>query len=245
MADFSIITVAYNSEKTIRRTIESVLNQTMAPIEYIIVDGLSKDKTVEIANSYKEIAREKGIELIVISEHDNGMYDAMNKGIKMAKGQIVGMINSDDYYETDAIAKVNKVYETKGFDMFFADLIMHMPNGSTFIKKARNRKYSTSRDWNHPTTFITKSLYKTYQYKNETIHDDYDLVLRIKKSGAKIEILNEPLANFTMEGVSHQRNLKDTIQRIKIKYQIYRNNGYSPFYIVECVMVEVAKFIIG
>lgn len=245
MADFSIITVTYNSEKTLKRAMDSVINQTMAPVEYIIVDGVSKDNTISIAESYKDKAKLKGIDLKIISEPDNGIYDAMNKGIRMAKGNIIGMINSDDYYETDAIAKVNRVYEKKGFDLFFADLYMHMPNGKKFIKHSKNRKYMTSREWNHPTTFITKEMYKKYQYNNDTIHDDYDLILRMKKDGVKVEVLNEPIAHFTMNGVSHKRSIRGAIDRIKIKYGIYRKNGYSRFYIVECVAMEMAKLILG
>jgi len=245
MADFSIITVTYNSSSTLKRAMDSVINQTYAPKEYIIVDGASTDNTVEIAKSYAKVAREKGINLTVISEPDNGIYDAMNKGIKMCNGDIVGMINSDDYYETCALEKVNEVYETKGFDLFFADLIMHFQDGRSFVKKAKNRAYSTSRDWNHPTTFITKKMYENNLYKTENIHDDYDLILRLKKQGAKVEILNYPLANFTMNGVSHERNFSEMCKRIKIKYKIYRDNGYSRFYIVECVGVELAKFLVG
>lgn len=245
MADFSIITVTYNSSETLMRAMDSVINQTYAPKEYFIIDGASKDNTVEIAKGYEERAKEKGISLIIVSEPDGGIYDAMNKGIKMCTSDVIGMINSDDYYETDALEKVNKVYEETGFDLFFADLRMHFQDGRSFIKKAKNRKYSTSRDWNHPTTFITKKMYENNLYKTETIHDDYDLILRLKKQGAKIVVLNEVIANFTMNGISHERNLKEMLKRVRIKYKIYRNNGYSPFYFVECFMVEVAKFIVG
>ena len=88
-------------------------------------------------------------------------------------------------------------------------------------------------------------IYKDNKYKTETIHDDYDLVLRLKKQGAKFLVLNKTLANFTMNGVSHERNLNKMLERIKIKYKIYRDNGYSRLYIFECVIVELAKFIAG
>lgn len=245
MADFSIVTVTYNSEKTIRKAMESVINQTMPPKEYFIIDGLSSDDTVDIANSYKDLALAKGINLIVISEKDNGMYDAMNKGISMASGDVVGMINSDDFYELCAIEEVNKLYEKEKFDLFWSDINMILPDGKSFVKQARNRDYMTSRDWNHPTTFITKEMYKKYSYRNETIHDDYDLILRMKKDGVKVSVLNKPLANFTMNGISHKRSVKGAMERARIKYEIYRRNGYSWFYIVECIGVEVAKLIIG
>ena len=103
MSNISIITVSYNSEKTISRTIESVYNQTYQPYEYIIVDGLSQDSTVEIAKRYEQKFKEKGIIYKVISEKDNGLYDAMNKGIAIADGELVGMLISVVWYELDVL----------------------------------------------------------------------------------------------------------------------------------------------
>ncbi|MCR5106625.1 MAG: glycosyltransferase, partial [Lachnospiraceae bacterium] len=173
----SIITVCFNSEKTIDRTIRSVLSQTVAPFEYILIDGASKDNTVNIIESYKKSFEDKGIIYKYISEKDEGIYDAMNKGIELSKGDVVGIINSDDWYEDNAVETVSRNYSGKGFDLFYADLLMHTPQGKTFVKHSRDRKYATSRDWNHPTTFIKKSIYDKYKYRNETMHDDYDLIL--------------------------------------------------------------------
>ncbi len=240
-----MITVAYNSEATIARTIESVLAQTKAPKEYLVIDGRSSDATVAVAEGYRSSFEEKGIDLIIVSEPDEGIYDAMNKGIEKATGDIIGIINSDDWYEPCAIETVLKTYAEEEFDMFYADLKMHMPSGGTFVKHARNRRYATSRDWNHPTTFITKRMYDKYRYRNETIHDDYDLVLRLKKAGAKITVRNVVIADFTMNGTSHERSLKKAFSRIGIKYGIYRDNGYAPFYFLECFFVEMAKLLVG
>lgn len=241
----SIITVTYNSEATLKRTIESVLTQTMSPREYIIVDGCSTDGTLSIAESFREDFDEKGIGYSVISEPDNGIYDAMNKGIRLAMGDIIGMINSDDWYEPCAVETVVSSYRDEPFDLFYADLKMHMPGGGTFIKHSRYRRYATSRDWNHPTTFITKEMYDRYNYRNDTIHDDYDLILRLRKAGARVVVKNKVIANFTMNGMSHERNLKKAMERVGIKYGIYRDNGYSPLYFFECFIVEAAKLIIG
>ena len=245
MADISVVTVTYNSADTLKRAMESVINQTKPPKEYFIVDGNSMDNTVEIAESFRGIAKEKGIALYISSEPDKGIYDAMNKGIKKCSGDIVGMINSDDFYELDAFEKVDKVYEETGFDLLYGDLRMCFADGRSFIKKAKYRNYMTSRDWNHPTTFVRRTVYENNLYKINTIHDDYDLILRLKRQGAKFEVINETLANFTMNGVSHERNIKGMLNRVKIKYKIYRDNGYSRFYIVECLGMELAKFIIG
>lgn len=241
----SVITVSYNSEATLRRTMESVLNQTYAPYEYIIIDGASTDGTLEIISSMENAFKIRGINLLISSEKDNGIYDAMNKGIDKASGDLIGIINSDDWYETDALKVVAQTYAKSPFDLFWADLRMHMPNGTTFIKRARNRKHATSRDWNHPTTFIARDIYKEYHYRTKTLHDDYDLILKLKKAQVRSVVKNVTIANFTMNGVSHERNLRAALKRCGIKYSIYRDNGYSPLYFLECFAEEMGKLIIG
>lgn len=240
----SIITVSFNSEKTIRDTIESVLKQTYDNIEYWIIDGLSTDHTVEIAQGYKEQFEEKGIAYTICSEADRGIYDAMNKGIKQAQGVIVGLINSDDWYEADALEKVANCYEQTQFDMMYADVRIWKSSGNT-VKHSRMRKFISSRDWNHPTTFITKEMYNQYQYKVKNIYDDFDLVIRIRKDGNKVVILNETLANFRFGGASNEKNLKKAMQRVKDRYEVYRCNDLSRLYILECLVMEIAKFILG
>ena len=210
----SIVTPSFNSEKTIYTTIESILKQTYTEIEYIIIDGGSTDRTLEIAESCREALEKRRIRYYIISEPDRGIYDAMNKGIRMAKGELIGIINSDDWYEENALQRVAEVYEKNPFDMFYADLRIWQEdvNGNLkekMIKHSRLRKLAVSRDWNHPTTFITKEVYQKFQYKLESVHDDWDLVLRIRKAGLKIVILNEVLADFRMGGASNEKNLKN------------------------------------
>ena len=96
----SVVTVCFNSERTISRTIESVLNQSYPIYEYLIVDGRSSDKTMDIVKEFEPLFNGK---MKVISEADNGIYDAMNKGILMAKGKLIGILNSDDWYEPDTL----------------------------------------------------------------------------------------------------------------------------------------------
>ena len=246
----SIITVTYNSEKTVRETIESVLHQTYDKIEYIIVDGASTDDTLKIAHTYDCRMAERGFRYRIVSEPDRGIYDAMNKGIRMAEGDIIGIINSDDWYEPQAVQTVAETYLQTNFDMFYADVRIWTQNkeGSwqeKMIKHSRYRKLVVSRDWNHPTTFITREVYGKYQYKLESLHDDWDLVLRIRKAGLKIVVLNETLANFRLNGTSHEKNLKKCIARGKARYRIYRNNGYSRWYFFECIAIEAAKWFLG
>jgi len=238
----SIITVCFNSEKTISRTIESVLFQNYKNIEYIIIDGQSQDNTLKIVKSYIKKFKEKKIDFKIISEKDSGIYNAMNKGILLSSGDIIGIINSDDWYEPNAIETAVKEYIEKKYDMFFADLRIVKKSGN-IIKKAKLRKIVVSRDWNHPTTFISRNIYEKFKYKEESIYDDFDLYLRIRKNSKKIVIKNSILANFSFGGISTKKSIKDTINRIKIRYKIYRNNGYNRLYIIECIFTELLKYL--
>ncbi len=233
-----------NAEGTIGRTIESVLSQTYAgPIEYIIKDGGSKDRTLEVAESYKERLGRKGIDFRIESFPDKGIYDAMNQGIDLATGELIGIINADDIYEKDCVKIVVERYERTGFDLCFGDIRMILPSGKTFIKKARLRRYTTSRDWNHPTQFVTKETYGKFRFRCLNISDDMDLFFAVKKSGAKIEVINEVLADFTMGGVSSKIPASEIPERISRRYEVYRHNGYSRAYIFECVAFELVKYL--
>lgn len=240
----SIITVCFNGEQVLAQTIESVLHQTYENIEYIIIDGCSTDNSVKIARSFEKQFREKGYQYQVFSEPDRGIYDAMNKGIHMAQGELIGLINSGDWYEPNAVQRVIDTYRERPFDLFYADIKI-WKRGSPIIKKARLRNYATTRDWNHPTTFIRASLYDRYQYACRGIYDDWDLILKIRNGGNHIEILNEVLANFTFGGISNCKSLKMAWKRGKERYRIYRENGYSRWYIVECIAMETAKYLMA
>lgn len=248
----SIITVCFNSEKSIEHTLQSILNQTIftkaseVKLEYLIIDGKSKDRTVEIAENYRARMEEKGIEYRVNSEPDGGIYDAMNKGIRMATGEVIGILNSDDWYEEKTLEIVADTFANEKPELMYADIRMHKADGTTFIKHARSRRFQTSRDWNHPTTFVLASLYKAYPFRNLGIHDDYGFFLQMKKQGRKIVLVKEVLANFKMGGASNRKDLKAACKRIRDRYQYcYRINGYSRLYLVECVAIEAAKMLLG
>lgn len=239
----SIVTVCYNSEATIRDTLESVLRQTYGNIEYIIVDGQSKDHTLDIVEEYRPKFEQRGIPVQVSSEKDNGVYDAMNKGIAKAKGTLVGMINSDDWYEENAVERVVDTFHKENFDMFYADIRLYKGE-SYIVKKARYRKYATSRDWNHPTTFMRRSVYDKFQYATDCVYDDWDLMLKVFKGDYKVVVLNEVLANFRMGGLSNEGGVGTAFRKCRERYRIYRRNGYSRIYLLECVLTELAKLIV-
>ncbi|MBR1523720.1 MAG: glycosyltransferase [Lachnospiraceae bacterium] len=240
----SVITVCMNAEATIARTLESILKQTYkGPLEYIIKDGGSKDATLEVARSFEGRFYERGIDYRIVSSPDKGIYDAMNQGIDISSGELIGILNADDIYESVCIERVVERYDETGFDLCYGDLRMILPSGNTFIKKARLRKYTTSRDWNHPTQFVKKEIYDRFRYRCLNISDDMDLFFAVKKSGAKIEVINEVLADFTMGGVSTKIPIREVPERIGRRYEVYRHNGYSRGYIFECVAFELIKYL--
>ena len=241
----TIVTVAFNSEKTIEKTIKSVLNQTYPKIEYLIIDGKSGDQTVEIAKTYEEQALKKGYSYRIVSEKDRGIYDAMNKGIALAKGGIMGFINSDDWYEKDAVALSVKTMLKKQCDITFGDIAIHKADGSRIVKRAKLSRYETSRHWNHPTMFVKTSVYRDFPFRQKGIHDDYGAYLAMKKAGKKVEAVHRVLANFSMGGASNKRSLKLSVKRIKDRYGCYRDNGYGRWYFLECILMEAGKFILG
>lgn len=242
----SIITVAYNSQETITGTMESVLRQTGGDLEYLVIDGGSGDRTVEIAESFRARMEEKGIRLRIVSEPDDGIYDAMNKGIRLATGSIIGILNSDDWYEPDAVETVRETFRQSGCDLMFGDIRIHRADGSSFIKKARLRRFQTSRDWNHPTMFVRAKIYKSHPFRNQGIHDDYGCYLQMRKEGLQVALAGQVLANFRMGGASNRKSLKAALQRIRDRYRwCYRANGYSRWYLAECVAIEMAKMVLG
>ena len=246
MSRVSVITISFNSEAVIKKTIESVLNQTYTDIEYLIIDGASKDKTVEIAESYKDAFAQKGIDYKIFSEPDKGIYDAMNKGISKATGEFVGLINSGDWYEPAMIETAVKAYEEKPYDIFYADINLIKENGTIIVKKSKYDKFPTSRHWNHPTMVVRKEYYeKIGTYKCVGIHDDFEFLLRARKQNARITIKNVTLANFMTGGASNQKSFKKCKSRCHDRYVAYRSNGYGIWSWFECVGIEIAKFILS
>jgi glycosyltransferase involved in cell wall biosynthesis len=202
----SIITVSYNSSHTIRDTIESVLAQDYHDIEYIIVDGQSTDGTQEVVKSYgSRISK-------FISEKDHGLYDAMNKGIAMATGSIIGIINSDDIYASPGlISRIVAVFVQKGVDVVYGDLY-YFKTGSPdrSIRYYEGGVFSMKRVSYglmppHPTFFIKKELYQKFgkfdtQY---TLSSDFDIILRfLGVHKASFEYIPEVLVKMRTGGKS-------------------------------------------
>lgn len=187
-----------------------------------------------------------GIAYYVDSQPDQGIYDAMNKGIARASGSVIGLLNSGDWYEPHALQAAADAFEKQRCDLLFGNIRLHRADGSTFVKKARLRRFQTSRDWNHPTMFVKAELYKDNPFLCRGIHDDYGFYLKMVKMKMKIIVLDCILANFRMGGASNKKNLRAAKERIRDRYLwCYRVNGYSRWYLVECIAIEAAKWILG
>lgn len=177
----SIITVVYNNQKTIAQAIQSVLNQDYTPIEYIIVDGASTDGTIEIIKSYdKNISK-------FLSEPDKGIYDAMNKGLKLATGDIIGILNSDDFYNNNhIISQIVDEFKNKNVDLVFGDVAYVKPNNlNKIIRYYSSAKFHPSKfEWGwmpaHPSCFLKREIYEKYgHFKTDyKIGADYELLVR-------------------------------------------------------------------
>lgn len=220
-ANVTVITVCFNAEKEIEKTIKSVLNQTDEFFEYVIVDGLSRDKTVEIANSYKSQFDKKGIIYRIISEKDNGIYNAMNKGTKLASRDWLIFLNAGDYFtDGKTLESINK-YCFDDSDIVYGDAIEELDTPSRLrgIKKARPLEMiETGMVFCHQSAFIKRSLLMQFPY-DETykISGDYNFFFGSYKKGRIFKHIDEIIAVFTLGGASS--NLSDHIlEDVKVKY---------------------------
>lgn len=211
----SIITVVYNNKKTIQDAINSVLSQRYDNVEYIIVDGASTDGTVEVINEAIMIHSKRNIKFI--SEKDNGIYDAMNKGISLATGSMIGMLNSDDLYiNNDVISTVVNEFMTKNVDSIFADLVYVRADDSDkivrYYSSAGFHPKKIAYGWMpaHPTFFVKKAIYEQYGfYKTDyQIAADYELIARfIVKNKVSYSYIPKVFVKMRTGGAS-TRNLK-------------------------------------
>lgn len=217
----TIITPVYNGEKTIGRTIESVINQTYKNIQYIIVDGKSTDKTLDVI---KNKVKDNDINIKIISEQDQGIYDAMNKGINNSNGEIIGIINADDWYELNAVQKIIEAYKRdyNKLKVFYSDLKIYKNEEFLKIWQVKNVDLR-KRMLPHPTIFVSKNIYEKYgkfkiKYK---INADWDFLLRLNtKKEIEFKKIDISLANFRTGGASSYYS----IERLLDVFKIYTEN---------------------
>ena len=255
----SLITLSYNSARTIADTIESVIAQTQSypaqDLEYIMVDGASSDKTKEIILNYKAKYKDK-IDIKFISEPDKGLYYAMNKGIKMATGDIVGILNSDDfYYSKDILSKVNNLFEKNpDIDGVYGDLIYvrtdNIKKETRYWKAGEYKEEKLNWGWSipHPTFFVRRRVYDGLDKLFDTtlsIAADYELTFRLLKiNKIKVKYLPETLV-IMREGGTSAKNIINRIKGWREQRQVWKINSLKtpPFFLTKRVLSKVGQFL--
>lgn len=202
----SVITVCYNSEKTIGDTLRSVREQTYKNIEHIIIDGGSTDCTLDVVAA-------EGVHVAkLISEKDNGIYDAMNKGIKFATGDVVAFLNADDFYkESNVLAQIAFVMQSEQLDALYGDVeFFRAGQQDIVVRRYNSRQFTAGRlGWGwmpaHPALFVRRDLFERYgTFRTDyRIAGDFEFVARIfKQSELRHRHLPESLVRMQMGGVS-------------------------------------------
>ncbi|MDP2159162.1 MAG: glycosyltransferase family 2 protein [Flavobacterium sp.] len=230
----SIITIAYNNEKDIEKTLQSVCNQIYQDVEYIIVDGNSKDGTLAIVEKYKhKIAT-------IISEPDNGIYDAINKGVRAATGDIVGMIHAgDQLYDTTVLAKIAAHFTAHPIDISYghSEVITSSSKVLRVNKSPEYKKRLLKFGWmpSHQSIYMKRELFEKYGYYRTDIggSGDYEFVIRyFYLHDLSVKRLDAFIIKFAMGGLSTS-NYHKILSTQKIHANCWRMNGLEPpFYMI-------------
>lgn len=233
----SIITVCFNSELTIRHAIESVLEQSHTDVEFIVIDGMSNDETMSIINEYKDKVD------VVISEPDEGIYDAMNKGVKLATGDIVGILNSDDFYlHKNVLNEVNSAFESdEKLDVVLGDV--DFVDASDLKKSVRRYPVGGFKPWMlrfglmppHPAVFVRKSAYdRVGLYKNNyQIAADFDFLTRLLLVDCAAYLSsNKHWVRMRTGGASTNGFKSNLVATKELQRSLKENNVYSNYFML-------------
>lgn len=229
----SIITVTFNSAETLEQTILSVINQSYKNIEYIVIDGNSTDATLSIIEKYKsQISK-------IVSEKDNGLYDALNKGIELATGEVIGILHSDDFYTNTNVLQLyaDTFLKTKSdavySDLYYVDKI----NTDKIVRKWNSGEYKANSflyGWMppHPTFFVKAECYKKYGKFNLNFKSaaDYELMLRfIHKQKIKLDYLQNFSVKMRVGGKSNE-SVKNRVNANLEDRKAWELNGIKPYF---------------
>ena len=228
----SIITITFNSAKTLLRALESVQSQTYKDIEHVIVDGASTDGTRELIEAYAK--KHKNVRWV--SEPDEGIYNALNKGIRMATGDVIGFLHSDDVlYSADSIAHIAAAFEKPGVEVVYGDL--QYCKGEKIVRRwksnafhARALKYGWMPP--HPTVYVRREVYEQVGPYDEwfRISADYDMMLRIFTTGYQSHYLPEVLVSMETGGASN-KNTKARLSKTQEDYIVLKKNHVGAGYL--------------
>lgn len=226
----SIITICYNAEKYIESAIKSFQTQDYLNKEYIIIDGKSTDSTINILNTYNDLFD------VVISEPDNGLYDALNKGINLASGDVIGILHADDlFFNEKTLSSVANHFNQNQVDALYGDLQYVLSDGKTKYRRWISGPYKKNlfrKGWMppHPTFYVKKEVFQKYGLYNTKfkLAADYELMLRfIEKNKIKVTYLPQFLSLMRVGGASNA-SLKNRLTANKEDYLAWKINGLNP-----------------
>lgn len=236
MKKISVVTINYNNADGLRKTMESVLQQSCDDFEYIIIDGGSTDKSVQVIEEHKTQIN------YWISEKDNGIYQAMNKGIRAAKGEYLLFLNSGDYLANNNILK-DVSFALREADIVYGDIIAVEEAGQTYKSlpdEVSARHFMLSTLW-HPASFIKKELFDTYGAYNENyrISSDYEFFVKaVVKFGVSTKHVALPIAIFDLNGVS---NDPDQFQMMLAERKQIQKEFFNKSQLDEIEHLEIAQ----
>lgn len=221
----SIITITYNSAKSLQRALESVQSQTYSDIEHILVDGASTDGTRAIIETYAK----QHTNVRWISEKDDGIYDAINKGIKMATGDVIGFLHSDDvFYSADSIEQIARAIETERADIVYGNL--QYCKGNKVVRRWHSNTFhpaSLKYGWMppHPTVYVRREVYEQVGPYDDwfRISADYDMILRLFKADYKTHYIPSVLVSMETGGVSN-KDTKARLSKTQEDYLVLKKN---------------------
>jgi glycosyltransferase involved in cell wall biosynthesis len=237
----SVITIVYNNKQLIESTILSVLNQEYKNIEYIIVDGGSTDGTVKIIKKYKDDIA------VLISEPDGGIYDAMNKGIKLATGEWVNFMNAGDaFYSNKTCNIVANEIKTTATDIIYGDFIAinHLNNTELLIKAKPLSAIYKGMIFCHQSVFIKRKLISNYPFDTKyIIAADYNQILSLYHAKAKFYSINTPISRISIHGTSYS-NTKTIIEKMKI-LRSFKPNSLVFLFLIPEFIVSIIRGLLG
>lgn len=229
----SIITVTYNSAATIEHTIQSVLLQDHPDVEYIVIDGASTDDTLSVIRKYRHKIDH------FVSEKDEGLYYAINKGIELATGDVIGILHADDFYIDDhVLSAINQTFKTENADAVYGDLYyVDKDNTEKIVRKWRSGKYNDGKflwGWMppHPAFFVKKEVYNKYGNFNTSLRSaaDYELMLRfLHKHKIKTAYIPKYLVKMRTGGQSNA-NVKNRVKANLEDRKAWQLNGLKPYF---------------
>ena len=217
---FSIITVCYNSANTIKKTFDSVLEQSCKDYEFLIIDGGSSDGTLQIIKEYEPIFEGR---MYWISERDNGIYDAMNKGIKLSKGDYLNFLNSDDYLENEALEKIKEVIKENSFlrGVFYGITRVTNAQHEEMRIFRNNHQFLHDGTINHQACYFHRTLFEEYGYFDDSykLCADYKFLLTLKKFNVPFVTVDFIVVNYFSDGLSRKQSslLHEENERLNVE----------------------------